>query len=301
MRKPDFFLVGAPRCATTSMVACLGEHPQIFVPFRKDTHFFGSDLTKHARNPWFILDESKYLSLFELVRDDQTVGDVSVMYLYSKRAAAEIKAFNSRAKILIQLRNPIDMMYSHHGQHLLAVSEDMEDFQEALALEPDRRRGRRIPRYALMPEALFYRETARYAEQVCRYFEQFGRENVHVVIYDDIQRDLAKMYAGVLQFLGVDPTFQPPFQSLNRYRKVRSRFLQGLVMKPPVPLRALLSLVPDRPRCAMLLKLAYWNSVEASRPPLSPELRHRLCWELADEVDRLSKLLDRDLSHWVAP
>jgi hypothetical protein len=299
-RRPDFFIVGAPRSATTAMFAYLSQHPQIFFPFRKEVHYFGSDLTKVPDTPWFVRDEREYLSLFREAPENCVVGEASVLYLYSKTAAVEIRAFQPEAKILIQLRNPIDMMYSYHGQLLLAVQEDIEDFEGALAAVEERRRHQRIPRFCVIPDQLLYFDIARYAEQVQRYYAAFGRERVHVVLYDDLERDAAAEFRKVLAFLEVDPGFRPPFESINSHRRVRSRRLQGETQRPSAVTRALLRLVPDRVGYVGLIRLATWNSAPAKRPPLPAPLRRKLARELEGEVKLLGELLERNLDHWLA-
>ena len=299
MRKPDFLIVGAPRSATTSMQIYLRQHPQIFFPRRKEVHFFGSDLVRLARDFWFVEDEQKYLALFRAARADQIAGEASAMYLQSKRAAAEIKLFNPRMKIIIQLRNPIDVIYSHHGHLVWAVNEDIEDFEAALAAEPERQRGLRIPPCAIMLDTLLYRETARFAEQVQRYFDAFGRDNVHVLIYDDLKADPAGAFRRVLEYLGVDPEFEPVFESVNQHKRVRNRYVQKMTMAPPAPLRTLLRACGDDLSYRLRVKIQEINSVAEARPPLSAPCRRRLAEELAPEVERLSALLGRDLTHWV--
>src|SRR5436190_21521408 len=111
MKTPNFFIVGAPKCGTTAMYEFLKQHPQIFMT-RKEVDFFGSDLYMKER----IRDESAYLQLFAAATDEFRVGEGSVWYLYSKRAAAEIKRFVSDARIIIQLRDPTDMIYSLHSE-----------------------------------------------------------------------------------------------------------------------------------------------------------------------------------------
>jgi hypothetical protein len=113
VRKPDFFIVGAPRSGTSSMMNYLEEHPDIFMarPPGDEPHFFGTDLSA----PWSIADERSYLSLFDDAKDEIRAGEKSVSYLYSKRAAVEIKEFQPSAKIIIMLRNPVDVIYSIHG------------------------------------------------------------------------------------------------------------------------------------------------------------------------------------------
>src|SRR5438093_448879 len=139
--RPDFFIVGAPKCGTTAMYAYLRQHPQIFMPFHKEPLFFGSDLT--TRYGRMSLEE--YLALFADASRGQRIGEASAWYLYSATAAAEIKAFAPDAQIVVMLRDPVEVMRAQHSQLLFNMQETLTSFAEALAAEADRRAGRRLP------------------------------------------------------------------------------------------------------------------------------------------------------------
>ena len=185
-RRPDFYIVGAPKSGTTAMYSYLGQHPAVFLPEVKEYRYFGADLDIRDRPA---PDLDAYLSLFVPASPAQRVGSAYVWYLYSKTAASEIRQFSRSARIIVMLRRPADMLYSLHSEHLSNGNEDIKDFDDALAAEEDRRAGRRIPAHAHLPQGLLYSEVPRYAEQLERYFGQFGREHVHVVIFDDFARD----------------------------------------------------------------------------------------------------------------
>src|ERR1700686_4114710 len=174
MRKPDFFMVGAPKCGTTALYRCLQAHPDIFVPERKEPHHFGTDLY----SPTYVRNLDEYLSLFAGAEEKKRVGEASVWYLYSKCAAAEIRAFHPHASVIMMLRNPVDMLYSLHSQHLYNGTEEIVDFADALSAEADRKKGRRLPEGVPAVERLFYREVAKYRDQVGRYLRAFGSANV---------------------------------------------------------------------------------------------------------------------------
>ena len=106
------------------------------------------------------------------------------------------------------LRNPVDVMYAQHNQLIFNVIEDIPDFAEALAAEPDGARASASRRGPINVENLFYRHSVRFAEQLERYFEVFGRDRVHVMLHDDLRRDGAGIVRGVLEFLGVDPSLR---------------------------------------------------------------------------------------------
>ncbi|MCF6153707.1 MAG: sulfotransferase [Candidatus Brocadia sp.] len=295
MRIPDFFIVGAPKSGTTAMCAYLRQHPEIFIPGKKESHYFGTDLN----SPRFIRDREIYLSLFSGAKDEKRVGESSVWYLYSKKAASEIKEFSPSASIIIMLRNPADMLYSQHSQFLYNGNEDIACFEEAINAEDDRKRGLRIPPGVHFIESLFYRETVKYTEQVQRYYNVFGRENVHVIIYDDFKVDTINVYRENLRFLGVTGDFQPEFKTINPNKRVRSNILRNLLQNPPQIARVLGKFfVTHTLHQWFVKKLTSFNREYESRPPMDTELRKRLQAEFASEIERLSELLRRDLTHW---
>lgn len=297
--RPDFFIVGAPKCGTTAMYIYLKEHPEIFMSEEKELHYFGSDLKSH----WFQRDLDKYLSHFSEGNGMKRVGEASVWYLYSKKAAKEIKDFSPSSRIIIMLRNPIDMMYSNYYQFLYNGNENLPSFKEAIEAEEDRKCGKSVPETVHFAEGLFYSDTARFSQQVQRYFDVFNRERVHVIIYDDFKSDTAKVYGETLEFLEVDPSFLPNFKIINPNKLVRIKTLRNLIVKPPGwYTTAGRILLPDSLREYMVHLLKGFNkqfntSFEV-RPPMDPELRRRLRKRFEPEVEQLSSLLGRDLTHW---
>lgn len=297
MRKPDFFIVGAPKCGTTAMDHYLKQHPEIFLPDRKEPQFFGSDIY----SPAFIRDEAEYLRLFSEVGGERRVGETSVWSLYSRVAAREIARFSPHANVIIMLRNPTEMLYSMHSQYLYTGNEDIESFAEALDAEEDRKNGRRIPETVTFVEGLFYRDSARYHEQVQRYIETFGREKVHVILFDDLKADPANVYAETLRFLDVDPSFLPDLKVVNPNKRVRSKALRDASKYSQGHARRLArSLVPSRLRRGLMSVLDRYNTVYEPPRPIERETSARLRAEFAPEVERLGELLGRDLSAWNA-
>ncbi|MBI3796732.1 MAG: sulfotransferase [Deltaproteobacteria bacterium] len=295
MQKPDFFIVGAPKCGTTAMNDYLRQHPEIFLPAKKEIHFFGSELVFQKSR----VTEEEYFSHYRAVREEKRIGEAAVWYLYSKRAAAEIKEFNPEARSIIMLRNPVDMMYSMHGQRLYNDNEDIRDFEEALAAEAERQQGRRLYKNAANLMGFFYRDIASYTPQVQRYFAVFGRDKVHVIIFDDFKSDTAQAYRATCEFLGVDPHFRPEFAVINPSKTVHNKTLRSFLRYPPPPASWLLKLLQRSPvRLGIRKRLRSLNTKYESRPPMNPELKRRLQVEFLPEVQQLGELLGRDLTHW---
>ena len=290
MRKPDFFIVGAPKCGTTAMNRYLGQHPEIFMPEIKEIHYFGSDLQVH--NDMSLKD---YLSIFKDAGDARRVGETSVWHLYSKVAAREIKQFNPDARIIIMLRNPVEKIHSSHSYALYSGVETIPDLETALEAEEYRRNDPETPIGAL------YKKAMNYTEQVQRYVDVFGWEKVHVIIYDDLKNDPSGTYREVLEFLDVKQDFAPEFGVVNRNKRSRSKRVQSLLSRPPLPARvAVRTLLPRELRYRVASRLKKLNSRDEPRSPMDPKIRENLQREFAPEVERLSRLLDRDLTHWNA-
>src|SRR5215469_13567908 len=302
-RRPDFFIVGAPKCGTTGLAHYLARHPDIYMP-QKEMHFFGSDLNF---GPQFYRRELEaYAAEFAGWKGQARVGEASVWYLFSTQAAKEIKALSPDASIIILLREPVSMLYSLYHQFLFDGNEYLDSFEEALEAEHDRAMGRRIGRLTYLAQALAYRSTAHFTEQVRRYFDIFGRERVHVIIYDDLAADTAGTYRETLNFLGVSDSLQLSSAEPGENPSVRSPVLRSILNDPMVRGTAIaLRRWLPWPLFTVIQKtgtrIISLNQCASKRPPMPPELRLTLQREFAPEVERLSALLGRDLTHWSRP
>ena len=230
-RIPDFFIVGHAKSGTTALYEMLREHPQLYLPESKEPWFFASEL--HERTPPRpegtprTLEE--YRAWFAGAADGQRVGEASALYLWSHTAAAAIAAVQPQAQIIALLREPASFLRSLHLQLIETYVETEHDLGRALALEEDRRRGRRIPRHTYWPQVLLYSEHVRYAEQLRRYHEAFGRERVLVLVYEDFRADNEAAVRRVQRFLGVDDTLPVVPSRANPTVQMRSRRLHGLM------------------------------------------------------------------------
>ena len=196
MLKPDFFIVGAPKSGTDALYSYLRQHPEVYFNV-KEICYFCPDLT--LQTPHFA--EDVYLSYYAAATNQKAVGDGYVFHLLSEVAAIEIKAFNPDARILIMLRNPVEMVYSLYSQLVFNGDEPLSSFAEALDAEKDRRVGVGLPEHYRCPKQAFYYSTvAKYYEQVLRYTSLFTADKIHVVFYDDFKQNTALEYKKVLQF-----------------------------------------------------------------------------------------------------
>ncbi len=302
---PDFFIVGHAKCGTTALYQMLREHPQIFMPELKEPAYFATDLRRRFRPPGAgPLPETlpDYLALFAPTREGQRVGEASSLYLWSHEAAAGIGALAPEARIIAILREPASFLRSLHMQLLQNHIEDEKRLRRAIELEPERRAGRRIPRRSVRPQALFYSERVRYTEQLRRYHDVFGREQVLVLIYDDFRADNSGTVRQVQRFLGVDDTLPITALDANPTVMMRSQQLDEMVNAVAVgrgragaaAKRVIKGVVPAGAR-ARLLRATQQHVVQGRPEPPDPELMAELRRRFAPEVVALSSYLGRDL------
>lgn len=290
-RGPDVFIVGAPRCGTTALATFLAQHPDVFLPFVKEPHYFGSDLTPRRGFP--TLDS--YLELYADAGVRRAL-DASTWYLYSERAAREIAEFEPNARIVIMLRDPVELIHSWHGHAVLRGIEPLTSFGEAIAAEADRREGRRLPPEAPV-ERLLYTAIPRFTEQVKRYIDVFGRDRVHVIFHEDFRLDNVGVVREVYRFIEVDPTFEPEVSIVNPEARPRSKAVQNLLFRQPDAVRSLVRRVlPKRIRSVLRHSLAELNEAPSTRTPMDPATERRLRESFAPELAQLSALLGRDLT-----
>jgi hypothetical protein len=293
--KPNLFIVGAPKCGTTALYRYLRNHPEVFMSPAKEPQFFAADIFANQRN---VTTLAQYLECFAGANGQKKIGEASTCYLGSGTAASEIKAFSPTAQIVIMVRNPVDVMYAQHSERIFGQAEHVRDFEAAVDSNEERKwkagpfKGER----AIRPG---YRELSRFTQAVKRYFDAFRRENVHVIIYDDFVSDAAGVFGDLLRFLEVGPAPVTDYSVVNGNRRARSMAIQEFIRHPPKRLWRLSEFVlSKRFRAGMGRTLRRLNVVYEPRPPMNEGLRRRLQKECEPDVEELSHLLDRDLTHW---
>jgi hypothetical protein len=302
-RLPDFFIVGQSKSGTTALYEILREHPQIYMPMVKEPVFMAGD---HHAGLWRTVPTrprtlADYLTLFDDAAPDQQAGEASSVYLWSHVAAANIAEVQPDARIVAILREPASFLRSLHLQLLQNHVETEKDFGRAIALEPARREGERIPRDCPWPQALLYSERVRYVEQLRRYHAVFRPENVLVLIYDDFRADNEGTVRRVLDFLGVDDAVPVQSREANPTVRLRSRRLDDVIHRASVGRGPVMKGVKVGIKAVTSRRLRHGalgmrGSVVYGQPrPADERLMLELRRRFKGEVEALSDYLGRDL------
>lgn len=292
IRKPNFFIIGAPKCGTTSLASWLSKHPNIYVSPIKEPHFYNTDL-----NCVKIRDPKEYEQLFRGASEQHmAVGEASVFYLFSQVAVPRIEVEHPDARYIVMVRNPIEMAYSLWEQQVFAGEEHISDFEEAWHLSEERSARRAITRWTREPKLLDYKSVCRLGEQLQRLFNVVPKDRVLVLVLDDIKTDPRSQYLRVLDFLGVPDDGRREFAVHNPAKERRWPALRRTVQFV-LAVRRRLGI--PRLNTGVLSKLDKLNTRYRPRPPLPRSIRRAMVEYFKDDVRLLGQLIGRDLSHWL--
>lgn len=214
---PDFLILGAQKAGTTALYAYLRWHPQITGPSFKEVSFFDRHYARGER--WY----RAHLP----IRRSGLVGEASPSYLFHPLAPERVARLVPHARLIALLRNPVDRAFSHY-QHEVALGREELPFDDALAHEEERMEGEldrmlRDPAYFSYPWWNYtYAARGRYAEQLERWLAVFPREQLLVVITEELAADTAGAYERVLDFLGVEA------RGLESYPRIFERDYGGM-------------------------------------------------------------------------
>jgi len=305
MKRPNFFIAGAPRCGTTALYAYLAAHPRIFMSEVKELNYFAADFP-HVQKIAFH-GEADYLRLFAGANENHlAVGEASPFYLFSQVAFQRMRDYDPAAKILLTLRNPVDFVQSYHQLNLSLLREDQPDLAQAWDLQEERRAGKHIPPSARQADLLLYGQLGQFSQYVKRLFAIFPREQVKIFLFDDFRRDTRQVYEDTLAFLGVPSDGRTEFPQINASFENRSTLLARLFHPPQAVYRPFMRLMglfgPNFMKNVFRAydRLERLNTTSARRAALDPALRSRLAAHFRPDVEELSALLQRDLSAWLA-
>lgn len=311
------FIVGAPRCGTTTLASFLQQHPDVCFSVVKEPHFFSRDeVNSLPENELESLVAEEYWQRFfgHCEGDPKLYAEGSVTYLYVPERMAPILKLWPDSKFVIALRDPISMLPSLHARLLVTGDETIRDFSTAWAKIGERAQGKSIPRSAIDPRWLRYDWAGMLGLNVERFITAVGRERCHIVLFDDLSSDPQGTYRELCRFLGIEPWSGTDFEPQRINKTIRIGWLQRLMKRPPKAVRTALAGEKFHQRekqvgttesralstiFRLRKRLLQWNKVPAKREPLDPGVRQQIIDRLRDDVILLSKTIDRDLSHWL--
>ena len=280
MTMPNFLILGTSHAGTTSLYSYLEQHPDIFMSANKEPAFFifnAPEMQSTPKGANKISDLAAYQALFANVQAEKAIGEATAAYLYEKAAVPCIKHYIPDAKLIMILRDPVERAFSHY-LHMYLTHPDayLEEFVQGF--KSDRIKTCRFVQMGF------------YAPQITRYFEAFSREQIKIILFDDLVTDTIRVTQDVYAFLGVDCTVVPDLSLLrNKSGIPSSPLLKALMpykhsLKKIFPTRKL----RDRIKQKILVK-----------PELPADIRQQLIPTYQQDILETQTLIQRDLSSWL--
>ena len=203
-KEPNFFIIGAPKCGTSSLANYLSMHTNVFFTKPKEPWFFSyPEYPGPHKNNY-----DSYLNLFKNVENRHSaIGEGSVYYLYSSHAVKDILQRFSDAKFIVMLRNPIEAAFSSFVQNKKGVHpnslETLSTFREAWDAQDERLEGKKLPKNCGAVGKFQYRYIYSYSKQLERLYSLVKKENIHIILFEDFVKNTEKEYVKTLKFLGL--------------------------------------------------------------------------------------------------
>jgi hypothetical protein len=289
-------LIGAVKAGSSSVYHYLGQHPDIYMSPLKETKFFQWDGESHRFSTELdqtvyeasITTYDDYLKQFAAVDGERAIGEATPSYLYNRHVPERLHKRFPSTKLILILRHPVDRAYSHF-LHTKRLGYEPLTFIEALAEEKNRIAANWGPSWHYASQGYYY-------EQVKRFVELFGKDNMRLYLFDDLKAEPARVVQDMYSFLGVDPDFEPDTnQRHNKGDLPRNQLMHNLTNKPNLPKTILKALLPTSFRKSINRIVRSKNS---HKPELDSALRNSLSADYQKDIRRLEALVGVDLGRW---
>jgi hypothetical protein len=272
---PNFLIIGSQKAGTTSLYNILKQHPEVFMPEKKEINFFflDSEFRKGIEN---------YQRFFtDIPPGKKAYGEASPGYICHPKAPARIKEYLPEVKLVLTVRNPIERAYSQYWDNRMTLSEPHE-FSQTLDIALN---------HTYEPGKLGYFSRGTYMQYIHRYLDLFNPDQLLILLFDDLRDDPLTFYRTCFEFLGVDPDFRPTnMDKTYNPSSVWDNFLYNWFFNHPQAQRFL----PPK-----LKRLVFWGKQKRFQyPPMDEKIRQRLDEFYLPWNKELADYIRRDLSAW---
>lgn len=268
---PNFLIIGGNRCGTTWIAKNLRLHPEVYMPPKKELHFFDSDFAKG----W-----DYYESYFpeEKCRSYKAIGEATPAYIYKPDVAQLIKSRMPDVKLIASLRNPIDRAYSQYW-NLFATAPSEGHINKRLSFEE---------KLEFTPSLI---EQGFYDAELSTFYEIFPKDNMLILVYEETTRNPVSEFKKIYEFLGVNPNIVSPILDV-RINSAASKLGKSRVLD--MASKAFYRVV----RIPALAKRI--DDINAKQlPEMNPKTRESLRQRYFSSISNLEQMLNKDLSFWV--
>jgi hypothetical protein len=295
--KVNTFLIGPPRCASTSLMALLAQHSEVCCSQPKEPTFFCSDLPAGYDNEPTTIAEY-HLKFFPHFNPEKhkIICDGTPIYITSEAAIPDILKYNPDAKFIGLVRNPIDLVVSFHAARVRVGlrHENILDFEEAWSAQNDRLEGRLLPNSVIRRDLLQYGKMGALGTQYERLLKLVSPENLHVIHFEDLKSNYTFVVKNLFEFLELD--FIENFQ--YEHRESAASWKNEIVRSLHHYSKKLANAMPFTPQIGITRIIKRLGIQQNKKTEISPEFRADLFEYFKSEIELLEVVLGRDYSHW---
>ncbi|MFX1500829.1 MAG: sulfotransferase domain-containing protein [Promethearchaeota archaeon] len=226
---PDFVIIGAMKCGTSSLINYLTQHPYIKIPlFQKEVHFFDRNFDKGIN--WYrsFFPSRIYKYIFTKIKKRNFLtGEKSPLYIFHPLVPKRLYKTLPNSKIILLLRNPVNRAYSHYN-HSVRNGRDKLTFEEAIKLEPERLKGEKnkilkFKNYRSIKYSSYsYLSRGHYLEQIKEWRRYFPKQQILIIKSEDLFKTPQVVMNKVYDFLNI-----PRFKH-QKFKKIFSRTYQKM-------------------------------------------------------------------------
>jgi len=274
---PNFLIIGVEKGGTSWLWQNLRLHPDIFMPPVKEIHFFDKDENWQKGILWF-------KEFFSAAQGEKAIGEASPGYIIAPEAPKRIKATLPNVRLITTIRNPVDRAYSSYRMAVSKCHIEPASFEEAV---------QRYPHFL---------EAGLYGAQLKRYLDVFDREQIMVILFENLKRSPPEVLKSVLGFLQVDTDFCPPsvYEKHAPSRTVRYPALNRLTLAAAKTMRKSgLNVLVDLGKALRVKEFLFeWNTKKETYAPLSPKKRREYLTSFLEDMEIIEDLLQINLDHW---
>lgn len=287
---PDFFLLGAAKCGTTSLWSYIQQHPHLYRPGQKEPHVL------NAPEQEFKESLANYRELYA-PSEAQLVGDGTPSYFRdADLVIPRIKQLYEQKspKFILIFRDPVQRAFSHY-LHKRRAGVVPDTFEEALEKEKKHPQQKQ-------EEWKSYFQDGLYADRLEQWHRHFPKEHFHILLLEDLKQNAAQAVRRTFRFLDVSPNVEiDTSKKYNQSRDIRSKWVRNLMRAPSDTLHSVVTtVIPARLRSVIRRKIHSWNqSSFEEKPEISSAVASSLRREYVESVECLETMIDRDLSDWM--
>lgn len=208
MKLPDYIIIGETKCGTTSLFNYLIRHPQVLDTYGNGDKLDSSYASKEIRffDRYYDRGLEWYKSCFPDTNEGQITGEATPMYMYRTTALRRIFDLIPDVKLIIQLRNPVDRLYSnfnHNSKWVPGWTDKYRSFEDFINSAHD-------PDYYIIDKGIYY-------YSLLKWYNYFPHSQFHIIITEELHQNPDTTYNGLLKFLDIEPH---TLENYNRFRKL---------------------------------------------------------------------------------